>query len=72
MEKKQRGRCALCGTTPTHGLVVDHDHTTGRVRGLLCQWCNRSFASRRSTPELLNRLVVYLSSTFDGRKGGGG
>jgi hypothetical protein len=34
----QAGRCAACGVYPPH--CIDHDHTTGLVRGLLCRWCN--------------------------------
>jgi len=34
----QGGRCAMCGAESV--LVVDHDHDTGVVRGLLCRTCN--------------------------------
>lgn len=39
-----RGRCAMCGQTPTE-LVEDHDHASGLVRGLLCRSCNLREAS---------------------------
>jgi hypothetical protein len=39
----QGGHCALCPNTPkTRRLHVDHDHATGKVRGLLCHRCNRA------------------------------
>ena len=41
MWHKQNGLCSICGKAPTRfGLVVDHNHQTGEVRGLLCSPCN--------------------------------
>lgn len=42
MLKQQKGVCASCGAAPNKNrLSVDHNHTTGKVRGLLCVPCNR-------------------------------
>lgn len=41
--EKQKGTCAICGKTPEQNqkmLAVDHDHKSGRIRGLLCSKCN--------------------------------
>lgn len=43
---KQNGVCAICGRPPkTRKLHIDHDHKTGRIRGLLCVRCNRALPS---------------------------
>ena len=56
----QDGHCALCPSEPkTRRLHVDHDHRTGKVRGLLCHRCNRTLATW-VTPEWLMRASVYL------------
>jgi hypothetical protein len=42
MLNKQHGVCLICGKPPKdRRLAVDHDHKTGKIRGLLCGICNR-------------------------------
>jgi hypothetical protein len=67
----QRGLCSIC--FKARKLNVDHDHKTGRVRGLLCYVCNHRVLGRGlEVPELHDRAAYYLRSTFDGRKLGQG
>ncbi len=70
MFKRQAGKCALCRRPPGRTrLAVDHDHKTGRVRGLLCWFDNHKFLGRgKEDPVRHERAAKYLSSTFDGRK----
>ena len=42
MHRQQNGRCKICMTNPDRGLVVDHCHGTGVVRGLLCHKRNKA------------------------------
>jgi hypothetical protein len=60
----QDGQCAICGTTdPKHyGMFnVDHDHETGKVRGLLCAQCNQGLGKFRDNIHFLEQAVLYLS-----------
>lgn len=66
---KQGGRCAICGVTPdsprNHGktvLCVDHDHITGKVRGLLCATCNMGLSYFRDQREVLQSCARYLEA----------
>src|SRR5437588_8384584 len=50
---KQHGGCAICGSTPgLRPLNVDHDHTTNKVRGLLCSACNSELGMFRDDERL--------------------
>lgn len=64
MVSAQGGLCAACGGEQQHGwkrLCVDHDHATGRVRGLLCDYCNRAVGLLRDDASRAQRLADYLS-----------
>lgn len=62
--KKQRGGCAICGGQSKHPkkttLCVDHDHATGRVRGLLCDVCNQAVGLFQDSPKLIRKAALYL------------
>jgi hypothetical protein len=63
----QGGKCAICGEHSPVGrrLSVDHDHFTGRVRGLLCHWCNRGIGLLREDENLFLRAILYLRKNKD-------
>ena len=58
----QDGVCAICARPPrgTRPLDVDHDHESGRVRGLLCGNCNRAIGLLDENPELFDRAKEYV------------
>lgn len=62
---EQGGGCAICGREDSgrknHKLLcVDHDHKTGKVRGLLCDECNNGLGRFQDDPELLMAAINYL------------
>lgn len=71
MFEKQNGQCKLCNCeverfskVPTRRDVgvVDHDHITGRVRGILCQTCNRALGLFHDDYNLLLKAAEYLKN----------
>jgi Recombination endonuclease VII len=60
----QAGRCLVCGRIPEK-LVVDHDHTTGTVRGLLCDRCNRALGHLKDDAGNCERAAEYLLGFAD-------
>lgn len=57
MIEAQGGRCATCDGEPEH---VDHDHASGKVRGVLCFNCNQALGNVRDSQVTLRRLDRYL------------
>lgn len=65
----QDGRCAICRKHQSElkrRLDIDHDHKTGKVRGLLCNYCNKTIEKHINNPSyfknpiIVNRLEGYL------------
>jgi hypothetical protein len=54
--------CQVCGTHPSgkHRLHFDHDHATGKFRGLLCGNCNTALGLLGENPERIMKLISYL------------
>lgn len=62
MLKQQKGTCAICKNKcpSARRLAVDHSHTTGIVRGLLCIHCNQGIGHLKDDPSLLRKAIDYL------------
>ncbi len=62
--KEQNGVCAVCftfsKTRRTEHLFVDHDHKTGKVRGLLCRDCNIGLGNLRDSIFIIRSFEQYL------------
>ena len=64
MLEDQGGCCKVCGTSePGSGkgrFAVDHNHNTGKIRGLLCSHCNTGLGKFKDSPDLLEAAKEYL------------
>lgn len=62
---EQGGVCAICGQVCRRALAADHDHETGRVRGLLCADHNTALGLFQDNPDFLRAAADYIEkSTF--------
>ena len=70
MLQAQNRVCKICQQPETtrhpknntlKSLAVDHCHTTGKIRGLLCQRCNRTLGKLNDSVELLDKMKAYLN-----------
>ena len=58
LEIEQNNRCAICKDVKQ--LCVDHEHTTGRIRGLLCRNCNTAVGMIYDNPQIALNIIEYL------------
>ena len=62
----QDNRCAICRSEDPgnkHGWYVDHDHTTGTVRGILCHPCNHGLGGFKDNQDNLAAAILYLQKS---------
>ena len=70
MFEKQGGRCAICdgeggiGNSEVAPLFVDHCHSTGKIRGLLCMKCNSGLGHFEDQVNRMKRAINYLGGDF--------
>jgi hypothetical protein len=63
IHRDQGGKCLICTAELSymgHRLAVDHDHKTGKIRGLLCKGCNTGIGNLKDDPALLRKAAEYL------------
>jgi hypothetical protein len=60
--ESQNGTCAICFDLCTTGrkLALDHNHTTGAVRGLLCSACNKALGLLKEDVHILENMIKYI------------
>jgi hypothetical protein len=61
MYESQEGKCAIClQDIAAENSAIDHNHTTGKIRGILCKSCNRGIGLLKDSHEVLSRASDYL------------
>lgn len=62
LRQAQNDRCAICGSSDwgRPSPSIDHDHSTGKVRELLCNRCNRTLGLAEDSITLLIKMAKYL------------
>jgi hypothetical protein len=66
--EKQDHKCAICLEEENdRRLQIDHDHITGKIRGLLCSRCNVAIGLFLDNPDFLILAAAYLNTTHEAR-----
>ncbi|OGM55889.1 hypothetical protein A3F62_01545 [Candidatus Woesebacteria bacterium RIFCSPHIGHO2_12_FULL_44_11] len=58
--KRQENKCPICNRSIAKNLSVDHDHKTGKIRGLICNKCNLAIGNADDLSDRLRALAQYL------------
>ena len=63
LRAKQGNRCAICGEHEDNllkGLYIDHCHSTGKVRSLLCHHCNVALGHLKDDIKIIRKMAEYI------------
>jgi len=67
-KETKNGHCIICGVSAKEclkkqrkSLCIDHDHITGKIRGIICSNCNKALGHVQDDPEILFKMIDYLS-----------
>lgn len=60
IKELQKGKCGICNIELTKDSLVDHDHESGRIRGILCRNCNFALGLFKDSENILNNAIKYL------------
>lgn len=61
LKRQQENKCLICQEMLTdRNMVIDHDHKTDKVRGLLCRCCNGVLGLAKDSPDILLKAIEYL------------
>lgn len=63
LKERQENKCAICKQEFSSTPCVDHDHKTGKVRGLLCQKCNKIMGQFNDNVSTFQNAVIYLTQS---------
>lgn len=67
MVERSNNLCSICGTeftkTGKGRMAIDHDHATGKVRGLICHNCNIGLGHFKDSIDALERAIEYLKES---------
>jgi hypothetical protein len=63
MLDNQNGLCKICNNKFDYDLHIDHCHTTGKVRGLLCRDCNQGLGNFKDNTDLMLSGIKYLQDS---------
>jgi hypothetical protein len=64
--ERQGIKCPICNRDITKNLSVDHNHITGKIRGLICNSCNLAIGNANDSPDRLRAMADYLERNDNG------